>query len=78
MLVLDRKTVTAWSTGELASMYPAISTADLMRIPFALPDENECDEIAAKVRESFSARGEAHRLLDEAKAMVETAILGQE
>ena len=54
-----------------ASMYQAISAVDLMRIPVALPDDTTQKEIVAKVRESFDARREARRLLDEAKAMVE-------
>lgn len=58
-----------------ASMYPAISTADLMKIPIALPKEAARQKIVAKVRESFDARREARRLLDEAKAMIEKAIL---
>lgn len=59
-----------------ASMYPAIATNDLMKIPIALPEEATRKEIVAKVREAFAARREARRLLDEAKAMVEQAILG--
>jgi len=59
-----------------ASMYPAISTTDLMKIPIALPKDAARQKIVAKVRESFDARREARRLLDEAKAMVEQAILG--
>jgi restriction endonuclease S subunit len=59
-----------------ASMYPAISTADLMTIPIALPDAETQAAIAGKVRESFAARRAARRLLDEAKRMVEDAILG--
>lgn len=60
-----------------ASMYPAIGTTDLMKIPIALPTEKARQKIVAKVRESFAARREARRLLDEAKAMVEHAILGE-
>ena len=58
-----------------ASMYPAISTADLLRIPISLPDTATRQKIVAKVKESFTARREARRLLDEAKALVEKAIL---
>jgi hypothetical protein len=58
-----------------ASMYPAISTADLMRIPISLPDVATRKRIVAAVRESFAARREGRRLLDEAKALVEKAIL---
>jgi type I restriction enzyme M protein len=59
-----------------ASMYPAIATDDLMKIPIVLPDETTRQRIIAKVCESFDARRDARRLLDEAKAMVEEAILG--
>lgn len=58
-----------------ASMYPTIATSDLIKIPIAVPDEQTRREIVAKVRESFAAQREARRLLDEAKAMVESAIL---
>lgn len=61
-----------------ASMYPAISTADLLRIPFRLPDAQACAKIVAKVRESFAARAESLRLLDKAKHTVEAAIMGEE
>lgn len=59
-----------------ASMYPAISTAELMKIPISLPDNAAHNQIVTKVRESFDARREARQLLEEAKAMVEKAILG--
>jgi hypothetical protein len=58
-----------------ASMYPAISTADLLRIPFRLPDAQARAKIVYKVRESFAARTESLRLLDDAKRTVEAAIL---
>jgi len=57
-----------------ASMYPAISTADLLRIPFRMPDAHACAKIVAKVRESFAARAESLRVLDEAKHTLEAAI----
>lgn len=60
-----------------ASMYPAISATDLMKIPIALPDKKTEAAIVAKVQDSFVARREARRLLEEAKAMVERAILGE-
>ncbi|MBI3090279.1 MAG: hypothetical protein HYY96_06385 [Candidatus Tectomicrobia bacterium] len=60
-----------------ASMYPAISTPDLMRIPIALPYDATRRKIVANVRESIAARREAQRLLDEAKRVVEEAILGE-
>lgn len=58
-----------------ASMYPAISTADLLRIPFRRPDSKARAKIVAKVRESFAARSESIRLLAEAQRMVESAIV---
>jgi hypothetical protein len=45
-------------------------------IPISLPDDATRGRIAAKVRESFDARREARRLLEEAKTMVEKATLG--
>lgn len=47
-----------------------------MKIPIALPDDATRKRIVSKVRESIDARRESRRLLDEAKAMVEEAILG--
>ncbi len=61
-----------------ASMYPAISTPDLMKFPVSLPDAATRRMIVAKVKESFTARREARRLLDDAKQMVEDAIVRQE
>jgi restriction endonuclease S subunit len=61
-----------------ASMYPALSIRDLIKIPIALPDDDIQKRIVAKVRESFDARREGRRLLDKAKEMVETAILGED
>lgn len=52
-----------------ASMYPAISTTELMKNPVSLPDDATREQIVAKVRESFDARREARRLLEEAKTM---------
>ena len=60
-----------------ASMYPAIAAGDLMKIPIALPNTDTRRKIVTKVRESFDARRESLRLLDEAKTMVEKAILGE-
>ena len=59
-----------------ASMYPAISTADLIQIPISLPDADTREQVVSKVHQSFDARREARRLLHEAKTMVEQAILG--
>ena len=59
-----------------ASMYPAIPADGLLRIPIALPKQSVRNEIVAKVRESFVARHEARRLLEQAKTEVERLILG--
>jgi hypothetical protein len=39
-----------------ASMYPAISTTDLLRIPISLPPKDSRQEIVAKLRRAWSAR----------------------
>ena len=57
-----------------ASMYPAISTGDLMRLPFLLPDEETIKKVKRQVRAVGAARCEAHWLLDRAKRAVEVAI----
>ncbi len=58
-----------------ASMYPAIATSDLTSVPIALPEDADRKRIVSKVRESFGARRDAQRLLNDAKLMVENAIL---
>lgn len=60
-----------------ASMYPAISTTNLLQIPIALPKEASRQKIVTKVHESLEARQEARRLLDDAKAIVEQAFIGE-
>ena len=61
-----------------ASMYPAISTSDLLNIPVTLPtDKKVVNEIVNKVQQSREARKEAKRLLAEAKAEVEKMIEGE-
>jgi restriction endonuclease S subunit len=58
-----------------ASMYPAISTTDLLQIPFALPgDEDVCQEVVSLVQQSRRARHEAKRLIEFAKHQVESLI----
>jgi len=57
-----------------ATMYPAVSTADLLNIPIALPEDEACREMVDKVKASRQARREAKRLLAEAKAEVERMI----
>lgn len=57
-----------------ASMYPAISTADLLAIPIALPPASVEREIVEKVTASRQSQHEAQRLLTEAKTEVERLI----
>jgi restriction endonuclease S subunit len=57
-----------------ASMYPAISTEDLLNIPITLPKESTRQEITEKVRESRKAREQSKQLLEIAKTGVERAI----
>jgi type I restriction enzyme M protein len=57
-----------------ASMYPAISTEDLLSIPITLPKESTRQKIAQKVRESRKAREQSNQLLEIAKIGVERAI----
>jgi type I restriction enzyme M protein len=57
-----------------ASMYPAISTEDLLSIPITLPKESTRQKITQKVRESRKAREQSTQLLEMAKIGVERAI----
>jgi hypothetical protein len=58
-----------------ASMYPAISTADLLNIPISLPeDTNIQNEVIGFVRKSREARKTSLHLLEIAKRAVEIAI----
>ena len=57
-----------------ASMYPAISTTDLMRLPFLLPDEATIKKAKQQITAARAARREAHALLENAKQAVEVAI----
>jgi len=57
-----------------ATMYPAISTADLLNIPITLPEDETRWEMVDKVEASRQARREAKRLLAEARTEVERMI----
>ncbi|MEH1906417.1 N-6 DNA methylase [Nostoc sp.] len=57
-----------------ASMYPAISTEGLLKIPITLPKESTRQKITEKVRESRKAREQSKQLLEIAKTGVERAI----
>jgi type I restriction enzyme M protein len=58
-----------------ASMYPSISTEDLLSIPITLPKEPTRQKIAVKVRESRKAQEQSKQLLEIAKTGVERATL---
>ncbi len=57
-----------------ASMYPAISTTNLLNIPITLPSGKARRQIVRKVTAARRARQEAKALLDEAKSRVEQLI----
>lgn len=69
------QTVLKWCQD--GSNHPRFDEKELLglRVPDVVRDCQ--DDIAAKVQASIHARREARRLLDEAKAMVEKAILGE-
>lgn len=58
----------------IATMYPAIPTERLMRIPIRLPDDKTRKEITGLVNASIAARREAADLLEQAKRRVEDLI----
>ena len=57
-----------------ASMYPAISTTDLMGLPFLVPDDATVKKVKQQITAARVARREAHSLLEKAKYAVELAI----
>lgn len=57
-----------------ASMYPAISAENLLKIPITLPKESTRQKITEKVMESRKAREQSKQLLEIAKTGVERAI----
>jgi restriction endonuclease S subunit len=61
-----------------ASMYPAISTQDLMKIPITMPSKEAQQKVVEQVRAARTARKEASQLLEQAKQRVEELILGEE
>ena len=61
-----------------ASMYPAISTEDLLKIPIALPKESVRRKITEKLKESRRAQEQSKQLLEIAKTGVERAIATDE
>ncbi|MBI2906477.1 MAG: hypothetical protein HYX92_02345 [Chloroflexi bacterium] len=57
-----------------ASMYPAISSTDLMKMPMSLPRTEIRQKIVELVRSARSARQKARQLLEEAKHKVEEMV----
>lgn len=57
-----------------ASMYPAISVEDLLKIPISLPSDDANKRIVQKIRQSRADIKESKRLLETAKRGVEIAI----
>ncbi|RYX82132.1 hypothetical protein EON83_20650 [bacterium] len=57
-----------------ATMYPAIATDVLMKIPFSAPSEEVVKDIVGKVSQSRQAYYAAQHLLEEAKERVESMI----
>lgn len=59
-----------------ASMYPAISTTDLLKLPFPTPSAATRERLVELVRQSRTSHQEAHRLLEDAKRRVEEMVFG--
>ena len=57
-----------------ASLYPAISEADLLALPFPQVHDAICNRVVQAVQGSHAARRRAHALLERAKRAVEVAI----
>jgi hypothetical protein len=57
-----------------ASMYPAISETDLLRLPFPNINEDASSKIVSAVRSAHTARQRARELLESAQHAVEIAI----
>jgi len=56
-------------------MYPAIPVDRLVRIPVVIPEKRVRENVVEHVCAALSARQESVRLLGEAKATIERAIL---
>jgi hypothetical protein len=61
----------------LASMYPAITVPDLLRVPFFIPEQELVENICDAVTAARSARQAAEAKLAEAKLLVEDALESQ-
>lgn len=60
-----------------ASMYPAISTTDLLNVPIPIPADKVRTRVVELLQESRVSHQEAKRLLEEAKRRVEEMVLGE-
>jgi len=60
-----------------ASMYPAISTDDLLELPIAVPPKRLSQHIVQLIGDGHRARRKARQLLEEAKKKVENLIEGR-
>ncbi len=61
-----------------ASLYPAISERDLLKLPIPRIPEKVATQIITQVRQAHAARQQAQDLLAKAKRAVEVAIEGGE
>lgn len=57
-----------------ASMYPAISEADILGLPVPIIPADVADAVTAAVQSAFTARARSRTLLASAKRAVEIAI----
>lgn len=57
-----------------ASLYPAISERDLLKIPIPKIPDKAAQTIITQIRQAHYSRQEAHSLLAKAKRAVEVAI----
>ena len=60
-----------------ASMYPAISTTDLLNVPIPVPADEVLTRVVELLQESRVSHQDAKRLLEEAKRRVEEMVLGE-
>ncbi len=60
-----------------ASMYPAISTDDLLELPVAMPPKRVSEQIVQLIGDGHRAWRKSRRLLEEAKSKVENLIEGK-
>jgi len=61
-----------------ASMYPAISTTDLLSVPITVPVDKVRARVVELVQEAQRSRQDAKHLLEEAKRRVEEMVVGEE